>query len=1851
VGYKVDGNLHGGGSKSFTSNDFTMVLSDGVGIWCTGSGAITEAISVFTYYNYIGYFAEGGGRIRSANGNSSYGTFGVVSEGYDVNEIPATGNIFNQSLQVQAGVSDAFGTADNILKLNYNNAGSGYYSQTTNMVQYSNNFVASKWTNDGNIQFIKNNTAPTGYTEAWLLTGSSNTAGTGYIQQSVSINPPGAFYSAVSGTTQNSAPGAGATFDITVTATAYTAIVHSGSIGSNYTVGNRILIKGSVLGGVDGTNDCTLTVGALNGTGILSLSSVAGTVPTGSAQGYTLSMYVYPGTSQTIDIQGIFSGTTIVSSGISYNVNTNVVTPYAGTAYGNSTNAGVLPAYYGAQKTLVSGWYKVWVSIYDTTGLNNTLTYKFFPQGANAPKSNTYSIIYGAQLEVSNPTATVAYGPGFYLETQSSTYTAYANYEVVGAGSGAILSGDETRSQSVFQARITTDTAGYTGGSGYATSSNTAQSGNTYSIQISNADPGLYNYIGMRIFIQAGTGAGQYGYITYYNGTNGTVNGIAAKTALICQDEVDQISITNTTTSTNLLTLASGTDTSKLYVNQIVQFTPTYFTSVVNSTSVGIATAVATLGGTTNTIQMASTAGLDLNMPVIFGGSGFNITAGYQYYIVSISGNYIQISATLYGNSIQLSTVAPSANVTMTMAYPNYSGYLTSTGTAQILNVTSITGTTGVFGGTGFNLSVGQTVTITGILSSGSIGGYVEGATYYVIGSPTSTAFQLSATYGGSPITTSVTSGTLTGVTVTSYSITTTNALPNIAIQFTGIALGGVTLGTTYYIQDIIDGNNFSISAQQLVLTVSASTGGTTNTISATTSSMVPLNPVVFSGNNIDASLTANTEYWISSIVDGNTFQVANSIIRTTITGTTYITNVIQVGGSVANFVQYQPIIFSGIPQGQTFGNIQPETVYYILTINTNNNTIVISSDKINQFNLVSATGVVSARTCPAPLLLGGGAGGYTVTSTGTRLVVTNSIGAIGTMNGTYQTSLIGGSNINSYTRYYITALDTNAGTIKVSTTQNGTAVVLTTGIGNMQLCVSGWDNINPGTPPVSQLDSTTGYFIEPRVTFTSPGWIQTTGSMSAPLAGGNTWSAIVYGQNYFLALPKSGSTGAQSSNGLNWSSVVLPLPNGAASVTWTGMAYGNNYWIALGQPNTGSQVAIYSNSNGLGWRSVALPATTGSNPYSSIAYGNGIFVAVVAGTNNTIYSTNYGASWTSSTLPASKNWVGVSYGLTKFLAVASDGTGAYSFDGINWFSSTLPQSSVNLSNITITGGAGSFSCNNSASQLVVGQTVVISGTNVGSGTVSTGTYLISATNGYSTFTLTTTGGLAIITQSGNVSGMTFVVGAPSYSSIAYGDNRFLAVQSGVGLYSAYSFDAITWYPSLTYISATSMVYGQGRFIAVQSTGTTEYNSHAGVYWTQRTLTYGNINVIGFGLNSSNVGVFPAFSGNGASAGQVTTITEGTRAQGRATVTSGVVTAVTLFETGSAYSSTPIASLTDFNSQVTAQITPRISNGTLSNPTFVSRGTGYNTTSTVVSITGNGFADTYQTGYTLIINNLASLPLVGSNLIIAGNSQIYKVTSSSVVYGTQAPFIEANVQVSPTMSAALSPANGAQVSIRRLYSQCRLTNHDFLSVGVGNQQAVNYPFINENIANPSNEAIEVNQGHVFYTSTDENGNFLVGSLFGVQQATGTVTLSATQFGLQGLNTLSLGGIAVGGSSVVVTQFSTDPTFVANSDAIIPTQRAVKSYLTGRLSQGGSNTYTGAFTAGTVTVGGPNYIQSTIPNGSSGSVIKMVNKVYISGKGGVAGSMQTLDIFIGAARTKSDIAADFTTGNNPIPNGF
>jgi hypothetical protein len=146
-------------------------------------------------------------------------------------------------------------------------------------------------------------------------------------------------------------------------------------------------------------------------------------------------------------------------------------------------------------------------------------------------------------------------------------------------------------------------------------------------------------------------------------------------------------------------------------------------------------------------------------------------------------------------------------------------------------------------------------------------------------------------------------------------------------------------------------------------------------------------------------------------------------------------------------------------------------------------------------------------------------------------------------------------------------------------------------------------------------------------------------------------------------------------------------------------------------------------------------------------------------------------------------------------------------------------------------------------------------------------------------------------------------------------------------------------------------------------------------------------------------------------------------------------------------------------------------------------------------------------------------------------------------------------------SRATPVADGVGVIVRKEFSLVRLTGHDFLQVGTGGTDTTNWP--NNPTQNP-NQAYQVmtnatDPGRVYYTATDELGNFYVGDQFKVDQATGNVTLDASAFNLSGLESLRLGSVGglIGAS---VNEFSTDGTLSQNSNTKVPTQAAVKLYV-------------------------------------------------------------------------------------------
>ena len=86
------------GNRSMLSNDFTQVNDLGYGL-VVANGGLTEAVSMFTYYCQISYYALTGGQIRSIGGSSAHGNYALVSEGSDPLEVPTPVNLYHQLSQ------------------------------------------------------------------------------------------------------------------------------------------------------------------------------------------------------------------------------------------------------------------------------------------------------------------------------------------------------------------------------------------------------------------------------------------------------------------------------------------------------------------------------------------------------------------------------------------------------------------------------------------------------------------------------------------------------------------------------------------------------------------------------------------------------------------------------------------------------------------------------------------------------------------------------------------------------------------------------------------------------------------------------------------------------------------------------------------------------------------------------------------------------------------------------------------------------------------------------------------------------------------------------------------------------------------------------------------------------------------------------------------------------------------------------------------------------------------------------------------------------------------------------------------------------------------------------------------------------------------------------------------------------------------------------------------------------------------------------------------------------------------------------------------------------------------------
>jgi len=690
-----------------------------------------------------------------------------------------------------------------------------------------------------------------------------------------------------------------------------------------------------------------------------------------------------------------------------------------------------------------------------------------------------------------------------------------------------------------------------------------------------------------------------------------------------------------------------------------------------------------------------------------------------------------------------------------------------------------------------------------------------------------------------------------------------------------------------------------------------------------------------------------------------------------------------------------------------------------------------------------------------------------------------------------------------------------------------------------------------------------------------------------------------------FMAISNATNSAAYSTDqGATWTATASTT----GKTNLNSLAYGNNLYVAVGGTSSAVAVSYYpgttSSLTTTTWSDQSSNITANSSGYKAVAYGAGVFCAI-GGTVSSFSQADPTKWYAGATLP-SKTWVDLAYGNGRFIALASDGTVCYS---VNWQTgawTTTPSYTTGLYQSWTTAVNNPLYAN-------------------GVTTWSRIRY------GQGLFVAIATSSTAVATSPDGLNWTYYATGMPGSASnwlgLAFGNPK----NATLGSVPTWVAVSNTSGKIATNISTGAQPSGRIRIVNNQISEVRMVEPGSGfprgnVTATSTTST-GTITVD----NITNLAANQPIVFNGTSAGGIVTGTY-YYVKGTPTPTSGLAGTIQISTTsggsvfaltaatisGMTYFASPVITQTDPNKVNTAPLVARIGNGALGNPSFSNRGTA-NTTATA-SYLGDGYSDLYQIGTYVNVSGLYQTPKPGCNVVfssITGTSRWYKLVSVTNVLGIPGNYT-ATFQINPGISTLLAPAHNDLITTNLAYSNVRLTGHDFLYIGTGGFSATNYPYVDPTKAVSANQELFVGGGRVFFTSTDQDGNFNVGNLFGVQQSTGTATLNASAFNLSGLQSLTLGSVSLGVGSATITQFSTDPYFTANSDSVVPTQKAIKAFITAQIGGGQSSLNVNTITSGQIYIAG-----NTISN-TNNTQILVTSKMTFAG--GIDGAPVALAFF-------------------------
>ena len=194
------------------------------------------------------------------------------------------------------------------------------------------------------------------------------------------------------------------------------------------------------------------------------------------------------------------------------------------------------------------------------------------------------------------------------------------------------------------------------------------------------------------------------------------------------------------------------------------------------------------------------------------------------------------------------------------------------------------------------------------------------------------------------------------------------------------------------------------------------------------------------------------------------------------------------------------------------------------------------------------------------------------------------------------------------------------------------------------------------------------GYFVALSSTNASPEEIESMNgdNWTATTGPAGPWTALTFGDGRFVAVSSAGQIDT-STNGTRWTSVW-----DHDNLDFTSVAYGNGHFVA----SDAALGAIAISTNGVDWSRI-FPAPNTTAHWGAIVYGEGEFVAFDGGDSGYIVTSVHASVWSPQQVSPAQETDGAAFGCGSFVGVGTSALSGGSFitstSGTTWASTAVP--------------------------------------------------------------------------------------------------------------------------------------------------------------------------------------------------------------------------------------------------------------------------------------------------------------------------------------------------------------------------------------------------------------------------------------------------------------------------------------------------------------------------------------------------------------------------------------------------